>query len=211
MSAAPGPRLLLIRHGQTEANVRRALDSVPPGPPLTEAGRRQTEELAASLAGEPIVAVYASTALRAQQTAAPIAAAHGLDVEVVDGVQEVFLGDLEGRTDHDALRVFFEAFSAWVAGKLDVRIPGGESGREVLERYGKVVADIRERHAEGVVVLLSHGGAIRLVAPVLAANLDFAATEPALVPNTGRVVLDPDPVGPTGWRCVEWTGIQLPG
>jgi hypothetical protein len=92
-------RLVLARHGQTDANVRRELDSRPPGAPLNELGRAQAEALAQRLADAPVTAVHASRALRAQQTAAPVAAAHGLPVAVVDGVQEVFVGDLEGRSD----------------------------------------------------------------------------------------------------------------
>jgi len=68
-------------------------------PALNELGRAQAEALGAAMAVEPITAVYASTAVRAQQTAAPVAARRGLTVEVVPGVHEVFCGDLEGRSD----------------------------------------------------------------------------------------------------------------
>lgn len=203
------PRLILARHGQTDANVRRALDSRPPGPPLTDQGRRQALELAESLAREPVVGVYASTAVRAQETAEPIAAAHDLRVEVVEGAQEIDMGDLEGRTDREAMRVFVDVFGKWSAGTLDVGMPGGESGRDVVDRYGAVVESLRRRHPDGTAVLVSHGGVIRLVAPLLAANVDIGAMEPALIPNVGRVVLEPD--GAAGWRVTEWTGIQLPG
>jgi probable phosphoglycerate mutase len=45
-------RLLLVRHGQTESNVNVVLDSLPPGPPLTQLGRQQAAELAERLAAE---------------------------------------------------------------------------------------------------------------------------------------------------------------
>src|SRR5437763_11761641 len=99
-------RLHLVRHGQTPSNVHMALDSRPPGPPLTEEGQRQAGELAAVLATEPIVAVYASAAVRAQQTAAPVAAAHGRRVRVVDGVHEDCGSALEGRNDRYELARF---------------------------------------------------------------------------------------------------------
>jgi broad specificity phosphatase PhoE len=31
-------RLILVRHGETASNPKMALDSLPPGPPLTDAG-----------------------------------------------------------------------------------------------------------------------------------------------------------------------------
>jgi probable phosphoglycerate mutase len=200
---------MLVRHGQTDSNVRMALDSRPPGPPLNLIGRQQAAAAAETLAGEPVVGVYASTAIRAQQTAEPIAAAHGLPVQVVDGAQEVFVGDLEGRTDPDAVAAFLTAFSAWAAGDLDVPMPGGETGVQIRDRFQRVIADIRAAHQHGVVVLVSHGGIIRLVAPMLATNIEQAVTEHFLLPNTGRVVLDDVPGPPSGWRCVEWTGLDL--
>jgi probable phosphoglycerate mutase len=203
-------RLVLARHGETPSNLRMALDSAPPGPPLTEEGHRQAAELARSLATEPVVAVYASTAVRAQQTAEPVAAAHGLPVEVIDGVQEVFVGELDNRTDEESLRAFFTVFSRWAEGDLGVPMPGGESAEQVIERYHRVLRDVvRGRHSHGVVVVLSHGAAIRLVAPTLATNVSLSRVQHALLPNTGRVVLDDDPASPTGWRCLEWTGLTL--
>lgn len=201
--------LFLARHGQTDANVRMALDAAPPGGPLTEEGRAQARELSESLSGEPVVAVYASTALRAQQTAEPVAAAHGLDVRVLDGVQEVGVGELEGRTDKDAMREFFHVYSAWVAGDVNRAMPGGETAKQVLARYTEAVRDIRAKHPDGAIVLLSHGAVIRLAAPALADNVAGELGEHALLPNTGRVVLRADrPTDP--WRCIEWTGVHLP-
>jgi probable phosphoglycerate mutase len=196
---------MLVRHGQTESNVRKALDSKPPGPPLNLVGQQQAAELAADLANEPIVAVYASVAVRAQQTAEPVAAKHGLDVQVVAGAQEVFVGDLECNTDDTSVQEFFRVFSAWAEGDLSVPMPGGETGQQARDRFERVVADIRAEYREGVVVLVSHGGILRLVAPMLAENVTPDTTKFALLPNTGRIVLDDGPA----WRCVEWTGLDL--
>jgi probable phosphoglycerate mutase len=196
---------MLVRHGQTESNVRRALDSKPPGPPLNLFGRQQAADLAADLADEPIAAVYASVAVRAQQTAEPVAAKHGLAVRVVQGAHEVFVGDLECRIDEASAREFFRVFSAWADGDLSVPMPGGETGQQARERFERVVADIRAEHREGIVVLVSHGGILRLVAPMLAGNVTQDTTKFALLPNTGRIVLEDGPA----WRCVEWTGLDL--
>ena len=200
-----GLRLVLVRHGQTESNVRRALDSRPPGPPLTALGQQQADDLAADLAEEPVVAVYASVAVRARQTAEPLAAKHGLSVEVVQGAHEIFVGDLEGSTDEADVQEFFRVFSAWADGELDVPMPGGETGAQARDRFERVVADIRARHRVGVVVLVSHGGIIRLVTPLLADNVAPDNTKFAMLPNTGRIVLEDGPA----WRCVEWTGLDL--
>lgn len=80
-------RLILIRHCETQSNVDHLLDTAFPGAPLTDQGHAQAATLPERLAGEPIEAVFASTLTRAQQTAAPLAEALGLEVEVIDGVQ----------------------------------------------------------------------------------------------------------------------------
>lgn len=190
-------RLILARHGQTASNIGRVLDSAPPGPSLTELGRSQAAALGERLAGERIDAVYASVAIRARETAEPVAAAHGLAVQVVEGVQEVFCGDLEGRADEDAREQFEAVYQAWLAGDLDAHLPGGESAQDLRARFLPAVERITAGGA-GTVVLTSHGAAIRLAA---AAMLGETA-ETQYVPNTGLVMLTGTPS--TGWILERW-------
>jgi broad specificity phosphatase PhoE len=201
-------RLLLVRHGQTASNVDRSLDTKLPGAPLTDEGHSQAAAFAATTADAPVRAVYASTATRAQQTAAPIAAAHGLEVQVLDGVHEVFAGELEGRSDEAAIHEFYEVFTRWTEDDLDARIPGGESGAEVQKRFLGAVGAIRDRHADETVVLVCHGGTIRLGAQWLAENVTGRLATVGVLPNTGHILLESNDDG--SWTCLEWTGLQLP-
>ena len=194
--AADSSRLVLARHGQTESNVLRALDTVPPGAPLNELGHAQAAALGGRLAGDPISAVYASRAIRAQQTAAPVAVAHGLDVIVVDGVHEVFCGDLEGRSDLHARESFDRTYAAWWQGDLDAHLPGGESAHELRDRFLPAIDKIMDG-GTGTVVLVSHGAAIRLAAAALLGD----TAETAYVPNAGLVILRPEAAG---WTLEHW-------
>jgi probable phosphoglycerate mutase len=203
-----GLRLVLARHGQTDANLGLLLDSLPPGPPLNELGRRQADELADALAVEPVAGVYASTALRAQQTAQPIAARHGMPVEVTAGLHEVFMGDLEGTTGEESLMAFLAVAKAWSVGELDRAMPGGESALDAIGRFTDAIAGIQARHSHGVIVAVTHGAVLQVAVPALAPNLMELGERP-LVPNTGRIVLDQDETTPTGWRCVSWIGTRL--
>ena len=76
-----GPKttlVLLVRHGQT-STTGVTLPGRAPGLHLAEKGREEAADVAARIARLPrIVAVYASPLERAQETAAPIAAAAGL-------------------------------------------------------------------------------------------------------------------------------------
>jgi probable phosphoglycerate mutase len=142
--------------------------------------------------------VYASVATRAQQTAAPVAAAHGLDVTVIEGVHEVFVGEFEGRSDTRAREAFDAVYDAWWAGDLDARLAGGESARDVRERFLPALDPLLDG-AAGDVVLVSHGAAIRLAAAALLGD----TAETWYVPNTGLVVLRPGADG-RAWELEHW-------
>jgi probable phosphoglycerate mutase len=204
-------RLLLVRHGQTSGNTRGALDTALPGPPLTELGQDQARTLAERLGGEPIVAVYASQAIRAQQTAAPLAEVLGVEVQVIEGVKEVAAGDLEDHTDRESIELYMKTVRRWTLGELDARIPGGESGTEVRNRLLHAAGELRAKHEDdgqdAIVVLVSHGGAIRLGSEWLASNVPADLANGALIPNTGFVELLAEPDG--GWRCLSWVDTPL--
>ncbi|MCR6493800.1 histidine phosphatase family protein [Cellulomonas sp. P24] len=199
-------RLLLIRHGQTASNVENRLDSAVPGPLLTPLGEAQAAAIPDQLAAERVDVLYASTQTRAQLTAAPLARHRGLPVTIRDGLREIFAGDLEGRTDDEAVTTYVRTTLAWADGDVSRRMPGAEDGVEVLGRFDAVVSEVAASGAE-VAVVVSHGAMIRTWSAARAHNLDagFAASN-ALV-NTGIVVLDGDPVA--GWYALSWQGTRL--
>lgn len=197
-------RLVLARHGQTPANVAKALDTVLPGPGLTDLGRRQAEALGAELAEQtarPVTALLCSPARRARETASLAAPALGLTPRVVEGTHEVQVGELEGRNDEAAIAAFRGVYDSWRGGDVDARMPGGESGREVLERYLDAVAGLRAEYGSGTVVLVSHGAVLRLVAHFLGGEIEGIETDDH-VDNCGRVELAARPGG--GWAIEAW-------
>ncbi len=79
-SHAAATTFVVVRHAE------KASDD-PRDPSLTERGRQRATALAASLAKEPVVAVYATDYRRTRQTAQPLASAHGLEVTRYDAKQ----------------------------------------------------------------------------------------------------------------------------
>jgi broad specificity phosphatase PhoE len=206
-------RLLLIRHGQTPGNVLGQLDTAHPGPGLTELGERQASALAQSLANEQIDFLYASTLIRTQLTARPLATARALGIEVLEGIHEIEAGALEKLTDHEAHLRYLGTVNAWAAGELDRRMPAGPSGHDFFERYDASIARIAAAadggSATGTVAVVSHGAAIRVWAGLRAGNVepDFAARH--VLANTGIVALDGDP--DAGWRLIHWDDSPVGG
>ncbi|OZE81462.1 histidine phosphatase family protein [Rhodococcus sp. 15-649-2-2] len=203
-------KLILVRHGQTKANVAKMLDTAPPGAELTELGHQQAESYARTWVGHPPAVLVSSIALRAKQTAGYIERATGVPLVVTEGIQETYAGDLEDRDDPAAHKEFTEVFHRWHTGDLAATVPGGDSGHSVLERYVPVLDALRAQNlgddTAGDVVVVSHGAAIRLVAAVLA-GVDGTFAADNHLDNTQTVELLPLPGG--GWACGKW-GTFLP-
>ena len=154
----------LVRHGQVE-NPRRVLYGRLPGYHLSLRGRAQAGLLAAHFAGTPLAAVVASPLERAQQTATPIAAAHGLEVRTdlrLIETSNVF----EGAAGNVVCYILRHPKLWW---KLrDLRTPSwGERNVDMVERVHAAVDAARAEFAGGHVVLVSHQ------APIWVARLAF--------------------------------------
>ena len=194
-------RVLVARHGEAAYESDLVSDA---GGWLTRRGREQSRDLAARLVGERIAAVWSSPMARAVQTAEVAAAALGVDVVVREGLREFGVGHAAGTTgDPDP---FAETFAAWLGGDLSARVPGAETGLEVLARYGAVLDEVADAHRGEAVLVVSHGGATCLALPVLARNL---APEHALDLPLGScevVALEADA---DGWVARSWAGRTL--
>lgn len=196
-------RLILVRHGQTPANVEGILESTVPGPGLTALGRQQAEELVGALADEKIDAIFVSSMIRTHLTAAPLVAARGLEPVVRDGIREIGAGDVEGRSDEDSVHQYVHTLLAWCAGELDVRMPGAETGREVIARFDEVVAEAESLGVDSV-LLVSHGAMIRAWCAARTSNVDLDFVSDHYVVNTGVVVVEGSTA--TGWEVESWLG-----
>lgn len=204
-------RLILVRHGQSQGNVERRLDTRPPGAELTELGVSQGREFARSRTRPPGLLLH-SVARRAAQTAAAIGAetaeltSQFVPPREVDGIYEVQAGALEDRNDDEAIAEFNAIYQRWHEGDLDTAMPGGESGRDVLARYLPVITDLRLRYLDDRdwtedIIVVSHGAAIRLAAATLAGIESSFVLEHHLA-NTEAVTLAPITDG--RWSCVQW-------
>ncbi|MGN8130265.1 histidine phosphatase family protein [Paenarthrobacter sp. 22069] len=205
-------KLLLIRHGETPGNVLGQLDTDHPGPGLTELGERQAEAMARALANEHIGALYASTLIRTQITAAPLARLHTLDVEVLEGLHEIEAGSLEKLTDHESHKRYMGTVISWAAGDLDRRMPAGPDGHAFFERFDAAIARVAQRsarHQHGTVAVVSHGAAIRTWTGLRAEGADHEFAARHALANTGIVAVEGNP--DTGWNLLHWDGSPVGG
>lgn len=162
--------LYLVRHGQTNWNLEKRLQGATDNP-LNETGREQARTLARQLEGVGLTQVYSSALGRARETAETLAG--NVPVTVLPALNERSFGKFEGIFEDQRAAEAFAEFSRRVA-VLDDALDGGESLQSQAGRVRRAVAQITERHAEGRVAIVAHGGVNPLV---LAALLDIPVAE----------------------------------
>lgn len=188
--------LIVARHG--EAEYPHHVDLVSDeGGRLTARGREQAAGLAASLTDRRVAIVYTSTRARAVETGGIAARALGVAARELAGLEEFSVGDLAGaRFDDPRLT---STYAGWLAGELAHRIPGAESGQELVARFRDALNTIADLHRGETVLVISHGGVMSLGLPQVA--LGGPAGPPSPLANCAQVELS---AGDDGWRLGPW-------
>jgi broad specificity phosphatase PhoE len=211
-------RLIFVRHAESMANTIGSLDCAVPGPPLSPLGFEQAkqlpDELVADIDGTGVHAVWASTMLRAQQTAEPVAERWGMPLRVHPALHEGHVGDLHGRVDEEAHQALEDLLVRWLLdGDLAHCRLSGETGDSLVDRMRRVLGDVLAPGPDsgtvrpGVAVVVSHGAMLRVALPQLCQGLSPAFTLAHHLPNTGRVIVDVlDRNGPA-LSCRSWAGL----
>lgn len=152
--------LLVIRHAEPVRITAEETGGSPADPGLTDRGREQSRRLAAWLAAEGVDRVVSSPLRRAVETAAPLAAAIGVDVELEDELCEYdraadsYIPVEEMRAAKD------ERWLAMVEGRWEDF--GGENPAQFRTRIVPCLDRIIESSAGGRVAAVCHGGVINV-------------------------------------------------
>jgi broad specificity phosphatase PhoE len=123
---------------------------------LNENGLRQAELLGEYLNKEKIDFIYSSPLQRAVKTAEAIACPRGINVNVVQDLNDIDCGEWQGLSLSEVKDKYPEIYQDWLDTPEQVRIPGGESLEDVRSRVMPFVEDAVMRCGEGRVVLVSH-------------------------------------------------------
>ena len=142
--------LWLVRHGETDWNLKRLLQGWV-DTPLNQTGRRQSQELAGCLRERSFVEVWSSDLLRAAETAR---LAYGEPTQEA-ALREINFGDIQGWNWDDMpkeMRRRMIAFDGFVA-------PGGESHAQMQDRVVGFLNGLKT----GAHLVFTHGGVIRML------------------------------------------------
>lgn len=154
--------LFLVRHGHCAYDSPVFEDDLP----LSPKGEQQAVLLAKYVHGLKPTRLFTSPLRRAAATAGAIARETGLEPQACQAFREIWIGDLLGVSNADAMRIYGDMYPGWDEPVLDFGFAGGESASEfanrVVSAFNSYIwepfRDTREK-----VVLVAHGGTINVV------------------------------------------------
>lgn len=181
-------RIYLVRHGETAWNASGKFQGHS-DVPLSDRGKEQAKAIAQRLALESIDSIYCSDLSRASETADIIAQPHNLKVTSLAELREINFGKWEGLTFDEISEKYGELSTNWWTRPLTTQIPSGERLQEVVKRCSKAINSIVTSHSGETVVVVAHGGIIRLIVGI-ALGLDLNSCWKLRIDNVSLTILE---------------------
>jgi len=175
--------IILIRHGETVWNSQQRMQGHS-NSDLSSVGQAQIQALGQWMKIVPFDHIYSSDSLRAKQTAEAITQFSGHELKIDLRLREKNLGVFEGLTSEEARERHPEVFRLFKTAGSKYVIDEGESTQQLQDRALEIVDEIRIKHPEEHVLLVTHGGFIRVV---MKHSLGLSLETPTrfLIRNTG--------------------------
>jgi phosphoserine phosphatase len=150
--------IYLVRHGATDNNLANPpiLQGHRTDPALSEQGKEQTVKTGLFLANVELDAVFSSPLLRARQTAEAIAGPHGLEVQTIDDLTEVDVGDWEGYDWDEIAEQWPKEYQAFIEDTGRNPYAGGETFQQVQDRVLVAMADLAENNLGRRIAVAAH-------------------------------------------------------
>lgn len=172
---------ILIRHGETLWNIEQRYQGHGDSE-LSEQGKIQVEALAALLQSRRFSHLYASDLGRAQQTATAIARRTGHPVIAEPRLRERNYGIFEGLTGAEIETRYPEIYREFKSRRPDYIIPGGESIDQFVVRITACFEELRQRHTQERIAVVTHGGVINRFLRYIA-GIDHQISRPFIIKN----------------------------
>lgn len=173
-------KIILIRHGETEYN-RKGRWQGWTDMPLNKKGIQQAKQLAERFHNEIIDALFASDLKRALQTAESLA--KRLDIKTIPTkkLRERNMGIFEGMDWKEAQEKHKSLFKKFIDHRNETfKDHGGETIKEVNMRIKLFIKEIRKKHKDKAVAIVTHGGTkfhiLKLLAKEMPEDLKFGNT-----------------------------------
>lgn len=156
-------KIYIVRHGQTDFNLRGIVQGSGVDSSLNEKGRAQGRAFYHAYKHVAFDKVYTSVLKRTKETVADFIQ-QGIAAEALAGLNEISWGKKEGQPitpEEDAY--YHHMLKQWQLGDTSLRIEGGESPDEVVKRMKPAVDHILSQENEKTILICMHGRAIRIL------------------------------------------------
>lgn len=179
--------IYIIRHGQTDFNVKQVVQGRGVNSDLNETGRRQAQAFFDKYHPVDFDVVYTSKLKRTHQTVAHFISKN-IPHEIRENIDEIDWGIFEG-VEHDKSlqKEYYDIIESWAKGNLTIKIEGGESAQDLADRLIPFVEEIKQSEHQSVLVC-THGRTLRVLMCLLLEKPVFAMDE-FDHQNTGLYVL----------------------
>ncbi|NEQ38687.1 MAG: histidine phosphatase family protein [Okeania sp. SIO3I5] len=155
-------KLYFIRHGETTYSKAGGYCGIL-DPELTPEGAQMAEQFAQNYSSLNWTAAYVSPMKRTIATAKPLCDAVGLEMQLRDGLKEIYYGEWEGKTPETVNRDYHDDYVRWLTDPGWNSPIGGEKGIDIARRSAQVIQEIQDNHQTGNVLVVSHKATIRIM------------------------------------------------
>ncbi|GFG69627.1 histidine phosphatase family protein [Mycolicibacter senuensis] len=230
----------IVRHGQRMPPFNDVITPSPdhPGPPLSDLGMQQAQDVADKLhqeLGDQVAGIFSGQAIRDIDTAAPFAALENMTTQILPGLNEIDSGSYAGQPIA-SLSGFLYQFTPmlWTLfGLVLMPIPGSvedpngvvmnQNFTEAVDAmYSAAMANPVESDTGDITAVAFNNEAdiaawvalnvknpdISLLLPLTLQTMFANDDGSPLLPNTGIVQIEGNPTD--GWTLVSWNGIAVP-
>lgn len=154
--------LIIVRHGETDCNLKGTYYGWS-DVDLNENGIRQACHARDKLKGLKADAIFSSPLKRALETAKIINENCNLEIICSDSLKERGFGKWEDLTRAEIENMYPDEYKLWTEDWMDYCIEGGESARQAYSRVTGFMDALVSSHKEGVFIIVSHLGCIRIM------------------------------------------------
>ncbi|WP_339709767.1 histidine phosphatase family protein [Cyclobacterium amurskyense] len=159
-------KIYVVRHGQTDYNLKGVVQGSGIDAPINSTGRLQAAAFYEDFKGIPFDHIYYSGLIRTKQSIAKFLKPEIPQEQLVD-LNEISWGNYEGLPmDHKENQYYLDMLGRWSSGELGHKIDGGESPVEVAKRLNRAFQYILGKGGENILVCM-HGRAIRILMTVV--------------------------------------------
>jgi len=156
-------KVYLVRHGQTDYNLKNIVQGSGVDTDLNELGRNQASLFYETYKNVPFDKIYTSALKRSKQSVQRFID-RGIPYQALAGLNEISWGTKEGHPvtpEEDEYYHFM--LDQWRMGKTYLKIEGGESPEDVVNRMKPAVDHIMGKQDERTILICMHGRAIRIL------------------------------------------------